>query len=361
MGVWQFLVAREARRVDTIYHPLIKEDGAVRRHTVYEPGRPARRRSRRLPAWPPYSYPLDALLPIRPPHADLWIGFNNLLAARGVAERRLGRVEQVAYWAVDFVPDRFGAGPLTRAYDTLDAYCCRSVDYRVELSEAARNGRDARHGLTHDSVAPTQVVPVGAWLDRVPAAPSDGYAARRLLFIGHLVPRMGLDLGLEALSLLKGRGASVHLDVAGHGEHEAELRAQAERMGISDRVTFHGFIRDQRELARLISQSSVALAPYKPDPSSFTRFADPSKLKGYLAAGLPILLTDVPPNAEDLAREAGAEILPYEPAAWADAIERTLGDAGGWRERRAAALAYAQRFDWNTLLEDAFARMGFEA
>ena len=35
-------------------------------------------------------------------------------------------------------------------------------------------------------------------------------------------------------------------------------------------------------------RSSVALAPYAPDPDSFTRFADPSKLKSYAAAGLPM-------------------------------------------------------------------------
>jgi glycosyltransferase involved in cell wall biosynthesis len=361
VGVWQFLVARRARRLDTIYHPLIREDGSTRRHTVYEPGRPARRRTRRIPAWPPYSYPLDALLPLRPPRADLWIGFNNLLAARGLVEQRVGRVEQVAYWAVDFVPDRFGASPLTRVYDTLDAYCCRHVDHRVELSRAARDARDARHGVPEGSAAATQVVPVGAWLDRIPPAPEDGHAARRVIFIGHLVPRMGLDLGLEALAILMARGVPVHLDVAGHGEHEAELRRHAERLGISERVSFHGFIADQGELARLVSRSSLALAPYEPDPTSFTRFADPSKLKGYLAGGLPILLTDVPPNAEELARDGGAEVLPYEPAAWADAIERGLADPAAWRERRTAALAYARRFDWNVLLEDAFARMGFEA
>jgi glycosyltransferase involved in cell wall biosynthesis len=358
VGVWQYLVAHGARRVDTIYHPLLREEGTLRRHTIYERGRQARRRTYRMPSRPPYSFPLDVVA-MPSPRTDLWIAFNNLLTARGLAERRLGRVSNVAYWAVDFVPDRFGSGPLTTVYDRLDAYCCRVADFRVDLSQAALDGRTARHGFADGEAAPAQVVPVGAWIDRLPTAPKDAYARRRLVFIGHLVERMGLDLALEAVGRLAARGVTLEVDVAGHGEQEQHLRALAERLGIAGQVHFHGFISDQDRLARLLAAASIALAPYKPDPTSFTRYADPSKLKGYLAAGLPILLTDVPPNAEELEREAGAEVLPFEADAWATALERALDDPTEWQRRRAAALEYARRFDWNVLVQDALARMGF--
>lgn len=359
-GVWQFLVARGAKRLDTIYHPLIREEGGARQHTIYEPGRPARRRTFTLPARPPYSYPLDALLPLGPKTADLFIGFNNLLAQRGLALKRRGRVGQVAYWAVDFVPDRFGVGsPLTRAYDALDAHVCRAADHRIELSQAAAEGRAERHGLGEE-MAPTQVVPVGAWLDTITPVPPHEQPPRRAVFVGHLVPRMGLDLALRALAQLNDQGKPVDLDVAGHGEQQDELKALARELGIADRVTFHGFVSNQPDLMRLVAGASVALGPYKPDPSSFTRYADPSKLKGYLATGVPMLITDVPPNADELVAGAGAEVIPYDVQAWADAIDRTISDGAAWRARREASLRYAGRFDWNVILEQAFARMGFE-
>ena len=91
--------------------------------------------------------------------------FNNLLAFRGLVENRLKRAERVVYWAVDFVPDRFGDGALTRAYDALDRLCCCHVDHRVELSHAALDARNRRHGLFQNVSAP-KVVPVGAWLGR---------------------------------------------------------------------------------------------------------------------------------------------------------------------------------------------------
>ena len=87
------LLDRGAERVTFVVHPLSPEEGDV--HAVYEhdaSGR-VRRRSRRLPTRIPYTYPLDVLWPGSVPPSDAWIGFNNLLAARGLLERRRGRAD----------------------------------------------------------------------------------------------------------------------------------------------------------------------------------------------------------------------------------------------------------------------------
>jgi glycosyltransferase involved in cell wall biosynthesis len=105
----------------------------------------------------------------------------------------------------------------------------------------------------------------------------------------------------------------------------------------------------------------VAVAPYDDSATSFTRHADPGKLKAYLAAGLPILLTDVPPNARELADQAGARITAFDDEAVAAAIEEALTTPAAWRERRERALRYAQRFDWPVLLDDLLSRLGFGA
>lgn len=170
---------------------------------------------------------------------------------------------------------------------------------------------------------------------------------------------MGVDTVIEAIALLAERNVEVTGDIAGHGPLEERLRGEAARRGIGERLRFHGFISDRDRLERLLAESAVALAPYSTRVESFTRYADPSKLKSYLAAGLPILLTDVPPNAEALAQHAGAQVVPDDPAAFADAIQRTLSDPVDWRRRRAAALQYARHFDWNTIVGDVLKRVGF--
>ncbi len=361
-GLLEYLATHSAQRLTAVSHPLTREDGNRHEIITYVPGQKPQKRTFRLPARPPYTYPLDALLPLRTPRVDGWFAFNNLLCARGLLERRAGRAKKVVYWAVDFVPDRFGAGgPMTRAYDALDAFCCQHADLRVELSQAALEGRDARHGISPDAGAPRIVAPVGAWLERVPVTPEDGWRSRRVVFIGHLVERMGGDTVIEAIRLLTERGVDVTADIAGRGPLEEQLRARAARCGLQDRVRFHGFVADHRALERLLADAAIALAPYSTRVESFTRYADPSKLKSYLAAGLPILLTNVPPNAQELVEHAGAQVVVDDPLAFADSIEHTLADPDAWQARRLAARDYARQFDWNIIVDNVLKTAGFES
>lgn len=360
-GLVDYLLARGAREVTTVYHPLSAEDGNCHSTTTYVNGKLVRRRTVRLPSRPPLTFPLDLFVPLHAPRVDGWFAYNNLCCARGLLERRRGRVGKVVYWAVDFVPDRFGAGsPLTWAYDVSDRYCCEHADVRVDLSQAALDARDERHGLAPADGAPRVVAPVGAWLDRVPTCSEDALSRRHVVFIGHLVERMGVDTVIEAAATLAERGTDVTVDIAGRGPLEQQLRATVEQRGLADRLRFHGFISDHRQLERFLAEAAIGLAPYSTTVESFTRFADPSKLKSYLAAGLPILLTDVPPNAAELASAGGAQVLPDDPLAFADAIERLLDSPDEWLRRRRAALEYAQQFDWSHIVERVLTAAGFE-
>jgi glycosyltransferase involved in cell wall biosynthesis len=191
---------------------------------------------------------------------------------------------------------------------------------------------------------------MGAWVDRVPTTPCDGFKGRRVVFLGHLVPRQGVSRLIDAVERL---GDDVAVHVIGTGPLEAELRER-----VSGSVTFHGYVDDHREVERLLGESAVAVAPYERSSDTFTRHADPGKLKAYLAAGLPIVMTDVPPNAHELEQEAGAEVVADDAEALAAGISRALASPDAWQARRESALAYARRFDWTTLFDGLLAKLG---
>ncbi|MGH8974969.1 MAG: glycosyltransferase, partial [Acidimicrobiia bacterium] len=225
----------------------------------------------------------------------------------------------------------------------------------------AKSGRDARHDLRPGSAAPAHVVPMGAWIDRVPKVPEDNHRIRRLIWIGHMVERQGVGCLIEAFGVLASRGVDFHAQLLGRGPEEAAIRTAVEHFGLGDRVQLLGHVDDHRYLESILAGASVAVAPYDTNGSSFTRYADPAKLKAYLAAGLPIVTTDVPPNASEVADHGGGEVVRFEPNALADGIERALSDAGSWRRRRLSALALARRYDWGAILERALATLGFES
>lgn len=348
------LVARGARRVTTVFHPLGAEDRGVHEVAVLEPGAGRSVRRVRLPSRPPLTYPLDLLWPARAPRVDAWFGFNALACARGLVPRRGATV---VYWCVDYVDDRFGTGLLTRVFNAIDGFCCRRADARFELTEPARSARDARHG--GERLAPAYVVPMGAWLERVPVTREDGYEARRAVFLGHLVERQGVSTLLGALAALNRRDINVSADIVGRGPLEEPLRREAAELGLAETVTFHGFVPRHEDVERILAAASVGVAAY--EHGSFTQYADPGKLKAYLAAGLPIVTTAVPPNARELEQAGAAVVVDSSPEALAGAVERLLDAPDEWRARRDAARALARRYDWSAILDDALGRVGFES
>lgn len=86
---------------------------------------------------------------------------------------------------------------------------------------------------------------------------------RRLLFVGRLMPQKGIDLLLGALGKLP---ADVGLDVVGDGPDRASMESLAGSLGVSDRVQWHGAVKQhalpamyQRALALVVPSAEEGL------------------------------------------------------------------------------------------------------
>jgi glycosyltransferase involved in cell wall biosynthesis len=76
----------------------------------------------------------------------------------------------------------------------------------------------------------------------------------RLLFAGRIVPEKGLEWLLKALTQVERR---VHLDVAGEGWDQPRMERLAKKLGVSDRVTWHGWC--EREKMDALYQQCYAM------------------------------------------------------------------------------------------------------
>jgi glycosyltransferase involved in cell wall biosynthesis len=125
-------------------------------------------------------------------------------------------------------------------------------------------------------------------------------------------------------------------------------------------VVFHGFVDDHRDVESILADATVAVAPYVVDDTNFSRYADPGKLKAYLGAGLPIVLTAVPPNAAAIAEAGAGRVVEDSPAALARGIEELMASEEGWLAASRAATTYAEAFDWNLIFARTLGSLGFE-
>lgn len=86
----------------------------------------------------------------------------------------------------------------------------------------------------------------------------------RMVFLGQLIPRKGLDLWLEVLRQAVGQGLAVSLEVIGEGEAAAGLAGMVAEMGLTEAVKMHGFLEGE-EIARVLRDAEVFVLPSRYD------------------------------------------------------------------------------------------------
>jgi glycosyltransferase involved in cell wall biosynthesis len=84
--------------------------------------------------------------------------------------------------------------------------------------------------------------------------------SRRILFVGRLVKRKGVDLLLTAFGLLRPALPDLLLDIVGDGPEMGNLRALADSLGLGDAVTFHGALYGRRLWERY-AEASIFVMP----------------------------------------------------------------------------------------------------
>ena len=85
-------------------------------------------------------------------------------------------------------------------------------------------------------------------------------AQPRLMVLGRMVPHKHVEVAIDLVCDLRKRYPTLEMDVVGSGYWLDRLREHASRVGVADRVTFHGFV-DERTKNRLLAESWVVLMP----------------------------------------------------------------------------------------------------
>lgn len=158
----------------------------------------------------------------------------------------------------------------------------------------------------------------------VPRASLDTPADAPLaLALGRLHPSKGFDTLLDAVARVKG----LYLWLAGEGALEADLKRQAEALGIKDRIRFLGW---REDVAGLLAASDMLVCPSRVEPLGNT-------IIEAWAARVPVIAAASSGPAELIEQGKSGLLVPIDDAeALAAAIKSLIAD-----KTLAAALATA--------------------
>jgi glycogen(starch) synthase len=202
---------------------------------------------------------------------------------------------------------------------------------------------ERRIAVIPNGVDPSELRPsgdLGALRARF-AAPDE----KLVLLVGRLVYEKGFQLALDALPAVVEQVENVRFLVAGSGTHESALKEQAERLGLTGRGTFLGWIGDD------VLHSLYAIADLCVVPSIYEPFG--LVALEAMASGCPCIVADTGGLREvvPVGERVGLRFNGGDAEHLGVMIERLLVD-DALRDRLVAeASEHVLRFDWDDIAQ----------
>lgn len=211
-----------------------------------------------------------------------------------------------------------------KTFDAAELVFCYSETDRDRLQSY---GVEAPVSVVRNGIDCTQFRPV---------AESDDTT---LLFVGRLKPGKGVRVLLRATAELREEYPDVTLRVVGDGPLRESLEQFAADVGVADRVTFTGWLPQDR----LPEQYSEATAFVLPSTSE----GFPRTVLEALACGTPVVTTDLP-QLESVLDGVGLTVPPESPSLLASAVGELLADEAR-RERMGSdgRSLVTERYSWD--------------
>jgi glycosyltransferase involved in cell wall biosynthesis len=214
-----------------------------------------------------------------------------------------------------------------RAFSAVERLLARRSDALIAVSPSVRDDLLRRHRI--GDADRFHVVPLGFDLTALAAiGPAERSAARQSLdlaptaptvsFVGRLTAIKRPDLFLVAAQHISSMRSDVQFLVAGGGELEPSLRAQASALGIADRVRFLGW---QQDVGRVSAASDVVALTSRNEGT-------PVAIIESIAAGVPAVAFDVGGVADVITSpDVGVLVGDGDGAGLANRVARLLTDA----------------------------------
>jgi glycosyltransferase involved in cell wall biosynthesis len=278
---------------------------------------------------------------------DLYVGSNNLNSFVGILLKILGRVKIVIFYNPDSPPNKFRNRVLNNFYHWMDAFCVRYADLVWNNSDRMIGEREKR-GLPRRYRNKQIEVPMGAHL--LTPVPFNEINRYLIGFVGHLKANQGLELMIDALPEIMREIPEVKLLIVGTGPIEVKLKSRVKELELKN-VEFAGYTANIGETYDKLAKCAIAVAPYP--EFSHAQWTDPGKVKVYFSLSLPVVITDVPAIAQEVAKEKCGIMIRYDCKELVNAIVILLKNEALLRSYRENTRKLAEKYSWDNIFKEA--------
>ena len=285
--------------------------------------------------------PIDAIQACSPPDLMFLVALpHRLLGTRFVFDHH------------DLSPELFASkfgreGLLWRILAFFERRTFRLATVSIATNETFRDIAIRRGGMDPDRVFVVKSYPEIARFLRTAPEPAFAAQGRSLVgYLGIMGAQDGVDTLVDAMAGIRDTHSRDDIGclIIGEGPELPALKAQVDRLGLGDRVTFTGYLSGPALMAHL-SALTVGVIPDPPNP--FNDKLSMNKVFEYMMLGLPFAMFDLA-QARSEAGAAAVVVPEHSAAALAREIVALVDDPARRADMGALGRAIAERdFLWS--------------
>jgi len=294
-------------------------------------------------------------------NADIIIGIDPLNCVVALLLKCRRKKITVIYYTIDWTSQRFQNPLLNFVYHKLDLFCVKFSDYCWSISPVISEIRAEQGLLKSKNIH----VPVGfGKISETPKSINESRKGINFVLLGALAPSKGVDLVLKVWPEIFKKFPWSRLHIIGKTpseriEYSGSYEPYEPKIDSLKGVQLHGLLSYSAALFAL-EKMHVGVALYDPDPRNISVSADPSRVKDYLGSGLPVIISNAPPIAQDVSEQKMGHVSNYDKASLAAAFRQYCEQPSLVEAHSKNALEFMGSFTWTKIFKNAFKESGFD-
>lgn len=189
----------------------------------------------------------------------------------------------------------------------------------------------------------------GVDLDRIRPVTEKSSPVLSLISLRSWEQNYNIDTILHSFARLRAKRPElqVHLHLLGGGTQESKLKEMAKKLSIDRQVSFHGKV-GESTLLEILSRADISVSVPDSDATAMS-------LLESMAAGLPVVVSELPANRQWVDQKGGRFVLPGDIAGLTDAIlelaaSRDLRQSMGRHNRAIVEVRASRRLEMDKMV-----------
>jgi len=270
---------------------------------------------------------------------DIVIAEDSLLAILSIFLKKLGKIKTVIFYSHGFDKKRFNNNLLMNLlYKKLEYFSATGSDYNWFLNRLFKEVRK-KQGINAEKLF---WIPSSIEIKTIKR--KTDIFNHKIVFLGVVNKKNGAHLIPRIIQEVKKEIPNIQIDIIGSGDLSDWMKKEIRKLNLESNIKMLGTL-EFNEFSPILTSYSLGIAPYEDVFDTLTATSDSMKMRIYLAAGLPVIITKGFIFSDEIERHKLGYAVSFRSKSFSKAIIALLKKKYTNLEIRKKALAYSEEYD----------------